>query len=106
MRLSIRHRLLLVIVATVLTVIAVHDIAAYQAVRRSTVTAATDRLKGVAAQLGEMFDTQARQIREPVGTVAQDSAVATFLRSPRQSGERAMAALRTVSTPAAIVASV
>jgi PAS domain S-box-containing protein len=105
-RLSIRHRLLLVIVATVLTVIAVHDIAAYRAVRRSAVSAATDRLKSVAGQLGDMFDAQARQLRQPVGTVAEDSTIATFLRSPSQSSERAMAALRTVATPAAMVASV
>jgi PAS domain S-box-containing protein len=104
MRLSIRHRLLLLIVATVVTVIAVHDIVAYRQVRRSTVAAATDRLTRVSAQLGEMFDTQMRQRRELVGTVARDSAITRFLGSGATSAERAMTVLQTIATPASIAA--
>ena len=99
MRISIRHRLLFVIVATVLTVITVHDIVAYRAVRSAAIAAAADRLKSVSAQLGGMLDAQARQASEHVGAVARDTAIVTFLRSDGKASEPAMAALRTLAGP-------
>jgi hypothetical protein len=99
MRISIRHRLLFVIVATVLTVITVHDIVAYRAVRSAAIAAAADRLKSVSAQLGGMLDAQARQASEHVGAVARDTAIVTFLRSDGKASEPAMAALRALAGP-------
>jgi PAS domain S-box-containing protein len=103
MHLSIRQRLLLVIVATVVVVIGVHDIAAYRQVKRSTIGAATNRLGSVSARLGEMLETTIRQTHDNVGRVAGDSAVALFLKTGGQSRPLAAAALQTIATPATAV---
>ena len=104
MRQSIRNRLLLVIVATVLTVIAVHDIAAYRAVRSSALVAATDRLQNVSSQLGLMLDAQARETQETVGGATRDSAITAFLRSGGQASKSVQAALEKLATPTSVVA--
>ena len=71
---SIRYRLLLLIASTVLAVVAIHDIAAYLEVRRSSLTLATERLDGVASRFGDMLRGQARGVRQQVGARAHDPA--------------------------------
>ena len=79
---SIRYRLLLLIAATVLAVVAVHDIAAYIELRRAALTLATERLDGVSGRLRDMFQTQGRQVRQQLRAVAQSGPVRSFLERP------------------------
>ena len=77
--LSIRHRLVLILVATVLGVIALHDGAAYLNVRRAALAGAHDRLGSVAAQLGGMLESSVSQMRAQTQAAARDTAVRALL---------------------------
>jgi PAS domain S-box-containing protein len=79
---SIRYRLLLLIASTVLAVVAIHDIAAYLEVRRSSLTLATERLDGVASRFGDMLRGQARGVRQQVGVRAHDPAFTALVSAP------------------------
>jgi PAS domain S-box-containing protein len=70
------------IASTVLAVVAVHDIAAYLEVRRSSLALATERLDGVASRFGVMLRGQARQVQQQIGARAHDPTVAALLRTP------------------------
>src|SRR5687768_3316457 len=99
---SIRYRIVLIIVATVVTVVAVHDVAAFLELRRTAVALATERLEGVAGRLGEMFQTQGRVVRQQIGNRARDRAIVEFLRDSTKRGARddATAVLQRAVTPA------
>jgi len=98
---SIRSRLVLVIVATVVTVVAVHDVAAFLELRRSAGSLASERLDGVASRLGEMFEMQGRQVRQQIVARAGDRALTSFLRDSSDAAVRADArtALERAVTP-------
>ena len=96
---SIRYRLLLLIATTVLTVVAIHDVAAFLEVRRSSLSLATERLDGVASRLGDMLRGQARQLRQQVGVRAHDPALlAVMAASSPALRDSARAALRRYTT--------
>jgi PAS domain S-box-containing protein len=95
---SIRSRLLLLIAATVLAVVAVHDIAAYIELRRAALTLATERLDGVSARLRDMFQTQGRQVRQQLTAVAHSGPVRSFFERTGQSDPTA-ALLRRSANP-------
>jgi PAS domain S-box-containing protein len=85
---SIRHRLVLLILTTVLAVVAVHDFAAYLELRRTALTLATERLSGVSSRLGDMLQLQARQLRQLAAARAHDRSVVSFLRIGDAGGMR------------------
>ena len=85
---SIRYRLLLLIASTVLAVVAIHDIAAYLEVRRSSLTLATERLDGVASRFGDMLRGQARGIRQQLIARAHDPAFAALVGNPNNQAFR------------------
>ena len=89
---SIRHRLLLVIAATVLATVGVHDLVAVREVRRMAVTVATTRLEAVSNELGEMMETQTRQMRRQLASSVRRAAIMEFLRQPSASVKRDSAA--------------
>jgi PAS domain S-box-containing protein len=91
---SIRHRLVLLILATVLVVVAVHDIAALVELRRTALMLATERLDGVSARLSEMLQQQGRVVRQTMNARAHDQAVVSFLqgRTPGVTRDSAAAA--------------
>jgi PAS domain S-box-containing protein len=97
---SIRSRLVLLIVATVVAVVAVHDVAAFLELRRTAVSLANERLDGVASRLGEMFEIQGRQVRQQILTRSRDRAIASVLRDSSDAAARAQtsAALQRVVT--------
>jgi signal transduction histidine kinase/ActR/RegA family two-component response regulator len=101
---SIRYRLLVLITATVLAVVAVHDIAAYVELRRSAVALATERLDGVSQRLGDMLETQSRQIRLRALAMARTPAVRSSLQSPADPAARdeAASAMRAYTSPTVI----
>jgi signal transduction histidine kinase/CheY-like chemotaxis protein len=81
-RLALRHFVVLIIVITVGTVIGIHDIAAYRALRASATEVASQRLRAAAGQIGQMLDTQSALMLEQTDTVARHPAVTAVLRSP------------------------
>ena len=85
---SIRYRLLLLIGSTVLGVVAIHDIAAYLEVRRSSLTLATERLDGVASRFGDMLRSQARGVRQQVGVRARDPVFTALVSTPNNPAVR------------------
>ena len=89
------------IVATVVTVVAVHDIAAFLELRRTAVTLARERLDGVASRLGEMFESQGRQVKQQLLARTRDGALAAFLDDTTSPAARAAAraVLERVVTP-------
>jgi PAS domain S-box-containing protein len=89
---SIRYRLLLVIVATVLAVVIVHDVIASRELRRMAIAVANARLTAVSNQLGDVLSLQARQMRRQVATTAHDPAVRAFLNEPTSAARRDSAA--------------
>jgi PAS domain S-box-containing protein len=89
---SIRHRLLLVITATVLASVVVHDVVAVREVRHMAVTVATTRLQAVANELGDMMETQTRQMRRQLAASVHRPAVLDFLREPSAAAKRDSAA--------------
>ena len=89
---SIRHRLLLVIAATVLATVGVHDLVAVREVRRMAITVATTRLEAVSNELGDMMQTQTRQMRRQLLASARRRAVMDFLRQPSAEAKRDSAA--------------
>ena len=78
---SIRHRLVLLILTTVLAVVAVHDIAALVELRRTALTLATERLDGVSTRIGDMLQQQGRTVRQTVSARAHDPAIVSFLQT-------------------------
>jgi len=104
-RLSIRHRLLLLIAATILAVVAVHDVVAYIELRRSALALASEQLEGMSGRLLDMLRAQTRGMRDQLGAVARDASVVSFLRGDRggDARDRARAALRKgMTTPTVI----
>ena len=89
---SIRHRLLLVIAATVLAVVIVHDLVAVREVRRLAITVATTRLQAVSNELGDMMQTQTRQRRRQLASTVRRSGLIDFLRRPSPGAKRDSAA--------------
>ena len=85
---SIRHRLLLVIVATVLAVVVVHDLIAVRELHRMALAAASTRLERVSGQLGEMLELQAQQLRRQAATSANQPVVRAFLMAPDSATRR------------------
>ena len=98
-RLALRHLLVLIIVFTVGTVIGIHDIAAYRALRDSATAVASQRLTAAVGQIGQILDAQSVQLRRQIDTVAKHSAVAAVLRSPTADASRraALAAVQTLA---------
>ena len=98
---SIRSRLVILIVATVVAVVVVHDLAALLELRRTAISLASERLDGVATRLGEYFEVQGRQVRQQITARTRDGAFAGFLRDTSDVATRAAAtaALRRVVTP-------
>jgi hypothetical protein len=80
--LSIRVRLALLATGLVLAVVVVSAGAAYREVCASAIAAASQRIEDVSRQLAGMTSASARQVREQARSVARDSAVVRFLRSP------------------------
>src|SRR5215207_1420232 len=70
-RLALRHLLVLIVVLTVGTVIGIHDIAAYRALRASATDVASQRLRAAAGQIGQILDAQAGQLRRQIDSVAK-----------------------------------
>src|SRR5687768_6928627 len=108
---SIRQQLVLVLVVTVVAVTAVHDIVAYRELRRSAEDAATERLRAVSNQVGDLLDAQARGVRAGLTTAVRAPPLAELLRAESGSGaagarEAARAALLAAATPAQTVAAV
>ena len=95
---SIRHRLLLLIVATVLAVVVVHDVAAYIALRRTALTLATERLDAVATRLGQMFQVQGRDVRQQLRANAREDAVRSFFNGST-SADTVITVLRRAANP-------
>ena len=98
---SIRSRLVVLIVATVVAVVAVHDIAAFLELRRTALTLATERLEGVAARLGDMLQAQGRQVRQQISARAREGAIVAVLRDTSNAAARdsASALLRRATAP-------
>src|SRR5207302_1788938 len=89
-------------IGLVLTVVIVISASAYREVRRTAITSANRRLESVSHQLGELFGASARQALEQMRTIANDTAIAAFLRDRSETAGRA--ALRRLSRPSASAA--
>ena len=98
-RLALRHLVVLIVVFTVGTVIGIHDVAAYRALRASATEVATGRLRAAVGQIGQILDAQSALLRKQIDTVAKHSSVKAVLRSPSNDEARraALAALRTLN---------
>ena len=98
---SIRYRLVLLIVATVVAVLAVHDVAALLELRRTALALATERLEGVATRIGDMFQAQGRLVRQQINVRAHDRAVLAFFgdSTERATKDSAASILRRAVTP-------
>jgi signal transduction histidine kinase/ActR/RegA family two-component response regulator len=98
-RLALRHVVVLIVVATVGTVIGIHDVAAYRALRASAVDVASGRLRAAVGQIGAILDAQSALLRKQIDTVGRHSAVKAILRSPSNDEARraALAALQTLN---------
>ena len=90
--LSIRHRLLAIVAATALAVIAIHDAVAYANVRRSALDGAYRQLDGVADQLAELLQKSVGQIRAQTLEAARDPAITGFLAAGDSQAKVAVAA--------------
>jgi PAS domain S-box-containing protein len=88
--LSIRQRLLAILVATVLAVILLHDTVAYANVRRSALDGAYRKLTGGAEQLRDLLQSSAGQIRAQTLAIARDTAVTRFLAAPKSARKAAV----------------
>ncbi|HEX6048022.1 MAG TPA: ATP-binding protein [Gemmatimonadaceae bacterium] len=95
---SIRHRLLLLIIATVLAVVVVHDVAAFIALRRTALSLATERLHAVSTRLGQMFQVQGRDVRQQLRATGQGNVVRSFFNGTT-SADTVIAVLRRVANP-------
>jgi PAS domain S-box-containing protein len=89
---SIRRRLLLVIAATVLASVVVHDVVAVREVRHMAITVAATRLQAVSNELADMIQTQTTQMRRQLVASVRRPAIIDFLREPTVSAKRDSAA--------------
>jgi PAS domain S-box-containing protein len=80
--LSIRQRLLLILVGTGFALVAAHDAIAYLEVRRSALATAQQKLDDVAVQMTDLLGMSAEQIRRQAAAAADDPGVRSILRTP------------------------
>jgi PAS domain S-box-containing protein len=80
--LSIRQRLLLILVGTGFALMAAHDAIAYLEVRRSALATARGTLDDVATQMSDLLGMSAEQIRRQAVAAAHDPGVRSILRAP------------------------
>ena len=94
-RLSLEHKLPLVIGTLVLVAIVALVAVSYTEMRRSSLRTASERLTVVATQLRDLFQQSSAQLRGQVVTVARVPAVLAFARAQTaETRERAIAAIK------------
>src|SRR5688572_23190963 len=94
-KMSIEHKLPLLIGGLLLGVIVAITVAAYASVRETSMRIASDRLSSVTRQFRDLFQQSTAQLRTSTATAAAQPALAEFVRSRAATARaRALEALK------------